>query len=162
MLSCVAQPSLNRCSPLSYCGSLQKPQHFLQLHCSHPHHTFQWFLLFRCYSIHNGQWSPLLPTMAIAVPSYPQWPLKSPPTHSFSVSGISLSPSSISSLNCIFSFSPQPVCGAYALTMLIISPLRATFTQMILSDLRLTDSTPLFISSFRIIPTPFLLPSSPM
>ena len=32
--------------------------------------------------------------------------------------------------------------------------IRATFTQMILSDLCLTDSTPLFISSFRMIPTP--------
>ena len=44
------------------------------------------------------------------------------------------------SQNLIVSFSPQPVCVAYAPTMLIISPFMATFTQMILSDLRLTAS----------------------
>ena len=89
------------------------------------------------------------------------WPFKSPPSQILSPTGISLMVSSSSSQNIFFSSSLQPTCGAYTLSTLIISSSTSHLILMILSDIRSTFITPFFSSLSRIIPTPFLLVSTP-
>ena len=107
----------------------------LQLRYSRIIHAFRWLLLCRCCSFQNDYRSPLLHT------SYSCLVLLSALINPYSH-------------NVTLSLSPHTGCGEYALIGLIISSSRFTFINGYdFSDIRLTFSTRLCISPFRMIPT---------
>ena len=92
----------------------------------------------------------------------PTCPFRSAPTTIFSVLGTLVIKSSQSFKNSSFIVSVSPLCGAYADTMLNISPAITSFSLISLSDGLDTSTTFSLNSGHRMTPTPFLPLFSPL